>query len=135
MKYRIGIPARAHQDTLAPARLDNRWPRDRKRNKLVKRMLQDATEEFFIGLGHCDVSIKDDEISLGIEPHHQGDNLFILTLSRDKAKSRLERGHAFNDTDSSVRVRTWPYSDYKYRSKFVRFVDHWHAVLFPEVEL
>lgn len=86
----------------------------------------------YLGLHRADFQIEDDKISVGIEPTYQFDRLHIITIHRDKLKSEWTRGKAWGAYGSEVVFESKMLRDYKYESKFVRFVDQWHPVIFPK---
>lgn len=101
--------------------------------KLNKKFADAALEAYFKGKGY-DFRIEEDEIAFGIEPTYQGDKRFLVTIRRDKQHSTIESGKAWGPWGSGVAKTTRYYRDYKYESKFVKFVNQWHPVLFPEVK-
>jgi hypothetical protein len=86
----------------------------------------------YLELTRCDFQIDDNQISVGIEPTYQFDRLHVLTIHRQKDKSGWVRGKAFGAYGSQVVTERRILGDYKYQSKFVRFVDKWHPILFPK---
>ena len=82
----------------------------------------------------CDFSWTKDSLSLGVEPAYQGQDLKILTIHRNKDESSITTGHAFGYYGTGIRSKTNFYKDYKNKSKFVKLVNKWHPILFPEVK-
>lgn len=85
----------------------------------------------YLGLSRVDFQVEDDKISIGIEPTYQYDRLHIITVHEDIYKSEWVRGKAWGAYGSEVVFEKKILNDYKYQSKFVRFVEKWHPVLFP----
>lgn len=92
---------------------------------------QDALETYFSKEEGFDFQIHPTAVSVGIEPTYQGDPLKILSIHRTKEKSTYETGRAWGAYGSGITKKVRTYSEYKNKSKFVRFVDKWHAILFP----
>jgi hypothetical protein len=107
----------------SPAELSNT-------GKISPKFFDAAIKEFFSEFDGLDFERTADEVKVGIEPTYQGDHLVIVRLTRDKSKSSITVGYAFGHYGSGVRSKTRFYQDYKYKAKFVRFVDEWHSRLF-----
>lgn len=72
-------------------------------------------------------------IAVGIEPTYKGDRLRIVGIHRVKGASVKVDGYAFGAYGTQIGERERHYIDYTRKSaKFVKFVDKWHSVLFPE---
>lgn len=93
---------------------------------------QDVIEAYFSKEHACDYQIKKTHISVGIEPTYQYDRLKIITIHSDKFKSNIRTGRAWGPYGTQIAVNKRIYSEYKTKSKFVKFVDKWHPVLFPD---
>jgi len=99
----------------------------------VNREFADAAiVAYFSWWGGFDYQVGPDYVAVGIEPSYQYEKLKILHINKDKNKSFIQMGKAWGGYGSQVVKTTKFYSDYKYRGKFVKFVDQWHAVLFGE---
>lgn len=100
------------------------------KGSLNKRFAKAALKEYFEYWDGFDYDISEDVVKIGIEPAYQYDKLRIIEINRDKAKSSIRYGKAFGPYGSRLVGRTKLYSEYKYKSKFVKFVDEWHERLF-----
>lgn len=81
-----------------------------------------------------DFQIKENSISIGIEPSYQYDRLKIIHINKNKSKSYIQYGKAWGPYGSQIGKNTRLYGEYKTKSKFVRFVDKWHAKFFGSVK-
>jgi hypothetical protein len=54
----------------------------------------------------------------------------MITVARDKAESCYVTGIAWGYWGSQVASAIRKYGDYERQSKFVRFVDKWHPILY-----
>lgn len=104
------------------------------KGKVLKRhelMFEDAkkTWRFFDFLGGADFQFADDGFSFGYEPAYQYERLMIIHINKDQGKSYIINGKAFDSYGSGIRKSIRFYSDYKYNSKFKRFIDKWHWVV------
>lgn len=77
-----------------------------------------------------DFQISGDSIAIGIEPAYQYDRLKIISIHKNKENSYIRTGKAWGPYGSQIVSSVKIYKDYKNNSKFIRFVDKWHAVLF-----
>lgn len=100
--------------------------------KINKQFADAAIEVYFQKWEGFDFKVDKDLVAVGIEPTYQGDPLKIVTIRRDKSQSTIQEGKAFGYYGSGVRQATRVYANFKYNSKFKRFVDQWHPILFPE---
>jgi len=116
--------------------LTNNLSKNKKFNTLVKEMLFEAITTFPLmkQTKGCDFQIYDDIIEFGIEPAYQYEDLEIIALARNKLSSYIQKGHAWGTYGSDIASRTKYYSDYKLKSKFVRFIDKWHQKLYISKE-
>lgn len=92
----------------------------------------EAIEQFFDYWGGFDFSIRENHVSLGIEPTYQYDKLKIVTINKDKNYSTYATGKAWGPYGSQLVKREKMYASYKRQSAFTRFVDKWHTIIFPE---
>lgn len=83
----------------------------------------------YLGVEGVDFQIEKDRVSIGIEPTYQYDKLKIIVIHQDKRLSSITDGIAWGHYGSDVVVKRKYYHDYKYNSKFVKFVDQWHSTL------
>jgi hypothetical protein len=107
-----------------PAKLMNQ-------GNLNMQFADDALATYFKNSG-ADYQVESDKVAIGIEPSYQGDPLLIIEINRDKSKSYIQRGKSFGPYGSQVVQKTSVYGEYKRKSKFVKFVDKWHEVLFSK---
>lgn len=82
----------------------------------------------------CDFDVKEDEILLGLEPAYYRETLKIISINRDKLKSYIKTGIAWGYYGSRIVSKIKYYDEYKYKSKFVKFINEWHSKLFKEKE-
>jgi len=118
----------------SPCKLDGKKTEDPILDRLISIVSEEAYAEFFkdtpMDLGFVDAQHRDDEITMGVEATYQGENLKILCIHREKGYSYLETGHAWGLWGSDITSTRRYYKDYKRRSKFIKFVDRWHAKFF-----
>jgi hypothetical protein len=94
--------------------------------KVDKEMLKDAIDCFFSKWEGCDFERKETGIMMGIEPAYQYEHLKLVFLAADKKEhSFIQRGVAWGAWGSDICSTKKYYSDYKRKSKFVRFIDRW----------
>lgn len=106
-----------------PAILDNQ-------GNLNPAFAQDAIETYFADFTGFDFKVEKNVVTIGIEPAYQYESLKIISINKDKSKSYIETGVAWGPYGSGIAKTTKKYSDYKNKTKFVKFVDKWHSVLF-----
>lgn len=108
---------------------------DKNRDLLINKCAEDCHKTFFKGtemdFDSCDAQADDFGVKFGIEPSYFGDNLRIIEIRINKENSYYQTGHAFGYYGSGVRSKVRYYHQYRYNGKFKRFVDKWHALLFP----
>lgn len=71
----------------------------------------------------ADFGTSENEFKFGQEPAYFGDDLFIISINKDKSKSFIQTGHAFGMYGSGIRSETKYYKDYKTNGKFKKFID------------
>lgn len=91
-----------------------------------------AIKEYFGYWEGCDFHVDKKQVVVGVEPSYQGDDLLVVAIHKDIDKSAIQTGHAFGHYGTGVRKRTKTYAEYKRNSKFKKFVDKWHPILFPK---
>jgi hypothetical protein len=96
----------------------------------IAELIKDGIQLYFKEYGACDYDIYEDEITIGIEPAYQWEELKIVSINKDKDESYIKNGVAFGDYGSNVCFKTKHYKEYKNRCKFTKFVDRWHERLF-----
>lgn len=122
MRHRMGIAGMTGLGNPTPAMLNNEGKPD-------KKMLKEAVGLFFSKWGYCDYFVHLNGTLIGIEPAYQYEHLKVIFIAEDKENCYIENGKAWGGYGSQiVRTRKY-YRDYKYRSKFTKFIDKWH----PEV--
>jgi hypothetical protein len=124
MRHRIGVGNSIGLGNSDPVELDN------KGNPPSREVSEKAIEVYFEHWEGFDYQWGKETLSLGIEPAYQGEDLLIITLHKDKEKSSITEGRAFGYYGSGIRKKTRVYGDYVYNSKFVRFVDQVHGLVF-----
>jgi hypothetical protein len=89
-----------------------------------------ALKEYFGYEEGFDFQINKNYINIGREPGYQYERLKIISIHKDKDKSYIQTGKAWGPYGSQIVQNKKHYGEYKYNSKFVKFVDKWHEVLF-----
>lgn len=107
-----------------PEILDNHGP------KPPKDLAEKVIELYFKDTEGFDYAWGKNTLRIGIEPAYQFDPLKVITIHKTKKKSTITTGHAFGCYGSGIRSKTKTYSEYKYKSKFVKFIDEAHLRLF-----
>lgn len=95
---------------------------------------KDALYVYFDEEAGFDFQIKKNSVSIGIEPGYQYERLKIIHINKNKSKSYIQYGRAWGLYGSQIAKNTRYYSEYKTKSKFIKFVDKWHAELFGSVK-
>lgn len=98
----------------------------------LKEPFADAVMDFFEWTEGFDFQVDEGAVSVGREPTYQYDELKIIKISKNKEDSTFTTGKSFGAYGSQVVSRTKRLGDYKRQSKFTRFVDAWHSVLYPK---
>lgn len=134
MKRRIGISAHIGIGGGGPALMDGQPTEDEKLNDLVRACSKDAYETFFKGTvmdeEYCDAQVGSRDVRVGIEPSYMYQRLKMITIEENKVWSSIVTGYAWGAWGSDIRKTEKYYKEYKTKSKFVRFVDKWHKILF-----
>lgn len=112
----------------APVLLDNKGA-----ITINKEFADAALAAYFEKEKGFDVHVADDHVDIGIEPTYQHDNLKLISINKDKAKSYIRRGTSMGPYGSQILDKTKTYGEYKRKCKFTKFVDRWHEVLFGKV--
>lgn len=105
-----------------PVRLNNK-------GRLNKKFAEAVAEAYFDHEGF-DYEVTPHSVKVGVEPSYQYEPLKIIEINKIKAKSKITQGKSFGGYGSQVVSSSRIYSEYKYRSKFIKFVDAWHGRLF-----
>jgi hypothetical protein len=130
MRHRIGGDIHTGFGNPNKCILDNKWSANKNINDLLKRILDDAIGLFFADIDGCDFQIilndKEFAFVFGYEPAYQYEKLKIIKLSTNKDDSYIWTGEAFGAYGSGIRSKVKRYGEYKYNSKFTRFVDKWY---------
>ncbi len=135
MRHRIGCAALTGLGNPSPEIIPNKNVRDEELKILLKFAAKDAYAKFFKHFGYCDVGIDCNDIVLGVEPAYQYEDLKIIRFKPNKERCSFSTGYARGDYGSRICKTEKLYRDYKYKSKFVRFIDKWHPVLYNEKRL
>lgn len=117
-----------------PQVMDGRSTGDKTRDALINTCAKDCYKTFFRGTKldyACDAGANSWEVRLGIEPSYKDWPLKLIVISSEKRRSYIQTGIARGWYGSSWQATKTFYQNYKYRSKFVRFIDKWHPRLFP----
>jgi hypothetical protein len=98
----------------------------------MKNMMGDAVELYFKKWGGCDYKITDvGSIEIGIEPAYMYEDVKIIHICKhNKNFSHILTGIAWGAYGSDWATTRKYYGDYKYKSKFVKFIDRWHDKIF-----
>lgn len=108
--------------------------KSKKRNELIKKCSKEVYNLFFKGTKldykYCDAGDEGYEIRIGIEPSYMYEPLKFITICEDKNLSSYVTGYSWGawGTDNVTKVKR--YIDGKTKSKFIRFIDKWHPLLF-----
>ncbi len=127
MRHRIGIAGYTELGNPDPVLLNNKG----KLSKNMKAMMKESMKlwkPLEYGVDYQLMPLLG--IAFGREPSYQYDPLFIIYISKNKGKSYIQTGKAFDSYGSGIRSRVKLYRDYKYKSKFTRFIDRWHNLVF-----
>jgi len=122
----------------APTIMDGQSTGSEERDKLINAAAKECYELFFKGTKRDYDGIDAGEsasmyaITLGIEPSYFGDPLKVIRIAADKKASNFETGIAKGYWGSGIRSTKRYYADYKRSSKFTRFIDKWHPLLWGE---
>lgn len=100
------------------------------KGKINKQFADEAIKEYFTKWDGFDYQISKECVNVGIEPGYQSDPLKIISINKDKEKSYIQTGKAWGPYGTQIAKNTKYYNEYKYDSKFIKFVDKWHEVLF-----
>jgi len=98
--------------------------------KPIKKMADEAIELYFQERGGFDFNIEKDGIIFGIEPSYMYEKLKIICLAKKKEFSYIKTGYAWGGWGSEICATTKYYGDYKYKSKFVKFIDKYHSTIY-----
>lgn len=114
--------------------LDGKKTKDKKLNRLVNKIAKDCYLTFFKGTkmdqNYCDAQARDYEFRFGIEATYMYDDMKIISITEDKSLSSYATGVARGGWGSGLCATVKYYKQYTYKSKFIRFVDKWHPLLF-----
>lgn len=130
MRHRIIGNVKIGLGTSAPELIPNKRSGSQLRDRTIKRCSKEAFKLFFEKFGYCDAGMDGQEVRIGIEPAYEFDPLKIIILSPRIEDCALITGRAVESWAAKVISTRRNYSDYKYQSKFVRFVDKWHPQIF-----
>lgn len=98
--------------------------------KLNKKFAKSALEAYFSEFEGFDFQVSKNEILIGIEPAYQYEKLRVISINRSKSLSYIKTGKAWGPYGSGIAANIREYSQYKLNSKFIRFIDQWHPILF-----
>ena len=132
MRHRMGIASLTGLGNPDPAVLRNEWTGDKTKDDVLKEMLEEAidTFKFFKDFGGADFEIrKGDWVEFGIEPAYKLEHFYSIRINSIKKHSSITQGVAWGYYGSEIASSIKLYEMYKYKSKFVRFVDKWYPKL------
>lgn len=99
---------------------------------LNKKFARLALKEYFQHWEGFDFLIKEDKIVVGIEASYQYDKVRLVTICKNKEDSSIYYGKALGAYGSKVLGKGKVYKDYKTNSKFKKFCDKVHPILFGD---
>jgi hypothetical protein len=113
-----------------PVILDNLKTGNEIFDNFLDEMFSDAIEKFFSKYGRVDFGISNDAdgditVQMGIEPTYKFDPLYIIGICENKAKSYRRKGIAWGLYGSEISSSTVYYSEFKYKTTFLKFVEKW----------
>jgi len=117
--------------TSAPEVIPSARSGSKERDALIRECSKDAFVLFFESFGYCDAGVDGNEIRIGIEPAYQFEPLKVIVLTPDINECAFITGRAVGLWASAVISKIKMFCDYKNKSKFVRFIEKWHPILFP----
>lgn len=133
MRHRITEGFSTGLGNPAKCLLDNEWSDNEILNEAVKKIMDNAITEYFEEQGGIDFGFVVSEtgiyFSFGYEPAYKYGKLRIITLCTAKELSCIQEGIAFGFYGSGILQKIKYYKGYKYKSKFIRCIDKWHAEL------
>lgn len=118
-----------------PCLLNNKWTENERLNTTIQIMLHEAIDLWFKDVGGVDFEIqllenkKRIAVDFGIEPAYQYEKIKVFSIDTNKNSSYYMQGKAWGAYGSGIAKTTKYYNDYKYNSKFKRFVDKWSKEL------
>ena len=136
MRHRIGASNSTGLGNPNTQLMDCKITKNKIRNKIVNECAEDAYKIFFKGtkldFEYCDAQANSNgsEIRVGIEPAYMYEDLKIIIIRRKKEHSEFITGYAWGVYGSDIASKNKYYSEYKTKSKFVKFIDEWHSKLF-----
>lgn len=96
-------------------------------NKIVGDKL---VKGYFKNFEAVDFQLEEDYVIAGYEPAYMYEKLLIICIHKIKEKSYIKKGYAWGGWGTGIRSSTRYYSDFKYKSKFVKTIDEIHSMLF-----
>jgi len=127
MRHRMGVGGITGFGNPRQARLRNN---KQFLTKEIKQFCKDSLKEYFSKDGWLDFDIEENRITVGQEPAYMYEHLNILCLQKEKGNSFFQTGIAWGGYGSSIAITTKFYKNYKYKSKFIRFIDKWHKIIY-----
>lgn len=103
-----------------------------KGKKPPKKFCDAAVDAYFQRWEGFDYMREENCVSVGMEPSYQYERLLIINITRDKNDCHMIRGKSWGHYGSGVVKETRWYRDLVRNSKFKRFIDTWHPILFPQ---
>lgn len=95
-----------------------------------KEFANDAIVNYFKEYNGFDFQTNEKYITIGIEPAYQYEKLKLISINKNKEESFIKTGKSWGPYGSDIVSNVKIYKNYKNKSKFVRFVDKWHPILF-----
>lgn len=134
MRHRMGGTETRLGGNSSPILLPNQWCWwDGQYNCLMIGALMDLQREYPHWFKYeVDFALAQTHVAFGHEPAYQFEKLNILFIHQEKDHSYFETGVAKDSWGTGIRKTRKYYQDYRLKSKFVRFVDRWHRLFFPD---
>lgn len=134
MRHRMSVASMTGLGNPNEPILTNNWPEDQNQRKIILDMMKEAIKIFrpLEKSEYSDFNVFKDNIVIGNEPAYMYEELFLLSINRKKESSMIRTGVSFGNYGSNIVSKVLFYKDKKRKSKFVRFVDKYHALLYGE---
>ena len=136
MRHRIGALNSMGLGNPNAQLMDCKATRNKVKNRIINECAKEVYKIFFKGtkldFEYCDAQANFDmsEITIGIEPAYVYEDLKIIIIRKKKKHSEFITGYAWGVCGFDIVSKNKYYSEYKTKSKLVKFVDKWHGKLF-----
>lgn len=126
----MGIASQTGLGNPSEELLKNQWSENKAYNKKIKEMMKEGIGLYFKDIGGCDFTIHHNRVEFGIEPAYRFDRLKIISINKEIGLSYIETGRALDLWGSGICSSSKFYRNYKLKSKFVRFINRWHKIIY-----